>query len=172
MYSRCSQFLMGIIFCVTSCTNNKFDTDDIERNNANAQNPVNTSKTILGDVVFADTSFLFGNIQEGEMVQHTYTFTNTGKAPVSISKVTAQCGCTTPEYTQDIVAPGKKGKVTATFNSAGRGGPMGILNEKSITVQLDNSKTSQVVLKFKAYVFAKEGNATDEVDAAQNQEDH
>lgn len=171
MFSRRIQFLMGLIFLV-SCTNSKFDTDDIERNNANAQNPENTAKGPLGDVLFADTSFLFGNIQEGEMVQHTYTFTNTGKAPVSISNVTAQCGCTTPEYTQDIVAPGKNGKVTATFNSAGRGGPMGILNEKSITVQLDNSKTPQVVLKFKAYVFAKKGNASDEVDAVQDEIGH
>jgi hypothetical protein len=84
------------------------------------------------------------------------------RQPLSISNVTAQCGCTTPEYTHEVIAPGKTGKVTATFNSSSRGGPAGILNEKSITVQFENSKTTEVVLKFKANVIAPAGSVSEE----------
>ena len=105
---------------------------------------------------------LFRSVKDGEMVQHTYVFTNVGEAPLSISNVTAQCGCTAPEYSHEVIAPGKTGKVTATFNSSSRGGPAGILNEKSITVQFENSKTAEVVLKFKANVIAPEGSVSEE----------
>jgi len=79
----------------------------------------------MGDVVFKDTVFMFGDVKDGESVQHTYSFKNTGEAPLSIANVVAQCGCTTPEYTHEVVAPGESGKVTATFNSSNRGGPGG-----------------------------------------------
>jgi hypothetical protein len=105
---------------------------------------------------------MFGEVKDGEMVQHTYVFTNVGEAPLSISNVTAQCGCTTPEYSHEVIGPGKTGKVTATFNSSSRGGPAGILNEKSITVQFENSKTAEVVLKFKANVIAPAGSVSEE----------
>ena len=111
-----------------SCGQSEFEAEDIENNTATADQPKNTHKGPLGDVRFKDTSFMFGDVKDGEMVQHTYVFTNVGQAPLSISNVTAQCGCTTPEYTHEVIAPGKTGKVTATFNSSSRGGPAGILN--------------------------------------------
>ena len=141
-----------------SCGQSEFETEDIENNTATADQPKNTHKGPLGDVRFKDTSFMFGDVKDGEMVQHTYVFTNVGQAPLSISNVTAQCGCTTPEYTHEVIAPGTTGK----FNSSSRGGPAGILNEKSITVQFENSKTTEVVLKFKANVIAPAGSVSEE----------
>ena len=114
-----------------------------------------------GDVLFKDTLFMFGNVKDGASVEHTYSFKNTGEAPISIANVVAQCGCTTAEYTHEVVAPGETGKVTATFNSSNRGGPGGILNEKSITVTFENSKTAEVVLKYKANVIASEGSVSE-----------
>ena len=145
-----------------SCGQSEFEAEDIENNTATADQPKNKHKGPLGDVRFKDTSFMFGDVKDGEMVQHTYVFTNVGQAPLSISNVTAQCGCTTPEYTHEVIAPGKTGNVTATFNSSSRGGPAGILNEKSITVQFENSKTTEVVLKFKANVIAPAGSVSEE----------
>lgn len=151
-----------VVLILASCGSGSFDTDDIEENTATAESPKNEHKGPLGDVFFKDTVFVFGDVKDGESVQHTYTFKNTGNAPISITNVVAQCGCTTPEYTHEVVAAGKTGKVTATFNSSNRGGPGGILNEKSITVTFENSKTTEVVLKFKANVIAPEGSVSED----------
>lgn len=70
----------------------------------------------------ASDSYDFGEIKEGEKVEHEFTFTNTGNEPLIISKVQASCGCTTPEYSKNPIAPGEEGKVKVVFNSAGQAG--------------------------------------------------
>lgn len=67
-------------------------------------------------------SYDFGEVKEGEKVEHEFTFTNTGNEPLIISKVHASCGCTTPEYSKNPIAPGEVGKVKVVFNSDGQMG--------------------------------------------------
>ena len=55
----------------------------------------------------------------------------TGNAPLVIKQVDVTCGCTTPEWPKEPIAPGKSGTIKAVFNSAGK---MGQQN-KVITVQ-------------------------------------
>lgn len=74
-------------------------------------------------ITFDKKSHDFGTIQEnGGNVSYVFEFTNTGNAPLLIQRVSASCGCTTPEWTQTPVEPGKKGSVTAMFNPRGRSG--------------------------------------------------
>ncbi|HTN47133.1 MAG TPA: DUF1573 domain-containing protein [Flavipsychrobacter sp.] len=63
----------------------------------------------------------FGTIPEGPSVTYIFEFKNVGNAPLVIEDASASCGCTTPEWTKEPVLPGKKGKVTVTYNTAGRG---------------------------------------------------
>lgn len=66
----------------------------------------------------------FGTIgAEGGPVSHTFTFTNTGSAPLIIVSATASCGCTRPEYTTEPVKPGKKGTIKVTYLHSGQ--PLG-----------------------------------------------
>lgn len=63
----------------------------------------------------------FGTFSEKEPVQKcTFTFTNTGNAPLVINQAIASCGCTVPSYTKKPVAPGEKGTLTVTYNGKGR----------------------------------------------------
>lgn len=78
----------------------------------------------------------FGVVEEGQQASHTFEFTNTGNAPIVITNVAPSCGCTTPDWTRDPIAPGGKGKITASYNSAGR---PGVFN-KSINVQSNASE--------------------------------
>ena len=73
---------------------------------------------------FADTEHDFGTIKStGGAVSYEYKFTNTGKEPLVIITVTnGGCGCTTPTYPKEPIAPGKTGVVKITFNPAGRRG--------------------------------------------------
>ena len=95
-------------------------------------------------IEFDATSHDFGNIgAEGGPVSHTFTFTNTGEAPLIIVSATASCGCTRPEYTTKPVAPGKKGKITVTYLPSGQ--PLG---EFSKTVRVrTNAPGKRAVLQ-------------------------
>ena len=79
-------YLSALLLALSACGSGSFETDDIEENTATAENPVNKNKGPLGDVLFKDTVFMFGDVKDGESVQHTYTFKNTGVAPISIAK--------------------------------------------------------------------------------------
>lgn len=66
----------------------------------------------------------FGVIKEAAgKVSHTFVVKNTGTAPLVLTRVVATCGCTTPQYETQPIAPGKEGRITVTFNPAGRPGP-------------------------------------------------
>lgn len=63
----------------------------------------------------------FGKIPEGPVAEHVFEFTNVGKEPLIIRNAGASCGCTTPEWPKEPILPGKTGKITVRFNTAGRG---------------------------------------------------
>lgn len=83
----------------------------------------------------------FGTVKEGEKVEHEFKFTNTGSAPLIISNVQASCGCTTPEYSKNPVAPGETGLVKVVFNSAGQLGKQ----HKVITVSSNASSPNTLL---------------------------
>ena len=76
-----------------------------------------------GQLTFAEPVHTFGSIDEGTEARHVFRFTNTGDAPLVLTDVQTSCGCTTPAYTTDAVAPGESGEVTVVYDSAGRPGP-------------------------------------------------
>lgn len=73
-------------------------------------------------IEFAETKHDFGTIKEGEKPRHTYKFKNTGANPLLISKVTVGCGCTTPFFSKEPIAPGGEGEIVIEFNSKGKEG--------------------------------------------------
>jgi hypothetical protein len=79
---------------------------------------------------FTDTVHNFGTIQEKEIVQYDFVFTNNGKTPLIINSATGSCGCTVPSYPRDPIPPGKTDTMKVTFNSAGKHGHQ----EKAVTI--------------------------------------
>jgi hypothetical protein len=69
----------------------------------------------------------FGSIVQGDKVEHTFYFSNTGNEPLIITNVQVSCGCTTPKgWPRDPIPPGASGEITVSFNSAGK---MGVQNK-------------------------------------------
>jgi len=89
---------------------------------------------------FRNEDHSFGNIPEGPSVSYDFEFKNNGKEPIVLSNVQASCGCTTPTWPKEPIAPGKSAKITATYNTQGRPGPF----SKTITV---TSNVGSKVLK-------------------------
>ena len=92
-------------------------------------------------------SFDFGEITQGDTVSHTFTFKNVGTQPLKISNIKPSCGCTAPNWTQELVPPGAEGFVEVIFNSTGKSGTQ----NKSITVFL-NTEEKRKVLRFKGFI--------------------
>ena len=71
---------------------------------------------------FQQTEYDFGTVKQGEVVNHTFEFTNTGNSPLIIENASATCGCTVPDWTREPVAPGEKGQIAVQFNTTGKMG--------------------------------------------------
>ena len=69
---------------------------------------------------FEEEKHDFGDIFQGDKVEHVFEFENTGNEPLIITNVQTTCGCTAPEWPRDPVAPGQSGKIKVVFNSAGK----------------------------------------------------
>jgi len=99
---------------------------------------------------FEKTSHDFGTVNEGGPITHEFKFTNKGKVPLTISNVRASCGCTTPSWTNEPVAPGKTGSITAQYNTQNRPGPF----NKTLTVTA-NTEPAMSVLTITGTVLPK-----------------
>lgn len=64
----------------------------------------------------------FGTIKEGEVVTHTFKFTNVGEAPLVIQNAQASCGCTVPDWTKEPVPVGGTGEVQVKYDSKNKSG--------------------------------------------------
>jgi len=96
-------------------------------------------------VQFESTTFNFGNLRQGDVAEHTFTFRNTGDRPLEIRNVRASCGCTVPEWTRELIPPGGTGRIEARFNSAGKTGHQ----HKTLTVEtnIEGEPYLQLVLQ-------------------------
>tara|TARA_B100001245_G_scaffold217558_1_gene186125 strand:- start:477 stop:1001 length:525 start_codon:yes stop_codon:yes gene_type:complete len=79
---------------------------------------------------FAELDHDFGSIKEGDVVEHTFKFKNTGDAPLIISSATASCGCTVPDWPKEPIPVGEEGEIQVRFNSAKKPG----VQNKTITI--------------------------------------
>ncbi|MDL2223306.1 DUF1573 domain-containing protein [Bacteroidales bacterium OttesenSCG-928-M11] len=95
-------------------------------------------------VSFDETVHDFGTIAEkGGRVTHTFEFTNISDKPITVSRVKASCGCTSPSWTKTAIEPGAKGSVSATYSPAGRPGKF----NKSLTVTLSEGPVVRLSIK-------------------------
>lgn len=82
-------------------------------------------------IKFTETLFAFGEIKQGDVVEHVFKFKNEGNAPLLLTNVQATCGCTVPQWPRETaIAPGEMGEIKVVFNSRGKGG----MQSKTITV--------------------------------------
>ncbi len=103
-------------------------------------------------IVFEQTDHNFGSFKESEGVQTTtFKFKNEGTVPLVLSNVRASCGCTTPQWTREPVAPNATGEIQVSYNPKNRPGAF----NKTITVS-SNAENPTVVLRISGSVEQRE----------------
>ncbi|MFL0354024.1 DUF1573 domain-containing protein [Xanthomarina sp. GH4-25] len=89
----------------------------------------------------------YGTIEKGADGVRVFEFTNTGNAPLIISKVNSSCGCTVPKKPEGPIQPGETGQIEVKYDT-NRVNPI----RKTITV-ISNADTPTVALKIKGEVI-------------------
>lgn len=131
--------LATLVACGNTGNNGEQTTDTLENELAQG-----------GKLEFGESVYDFGEVKEGEIVEHVYAYTNTGTAPVILSQVSASCGCTTPSYTQTPVLPGKSGEVKVSFDSNGQVGKQ----QKIVTI-VSSAENRVTTVQLKGEVLPK-----------------
>lgn len=88
---------------------------DIIRNPVSADTPIDTVN--VAKMSFEEQNYEFGEVMEGEIVEHTFKFKNTGKAPLVIQGARSTCGCTVPEWPKDPIPVGEEGEIFVRFDT-------------------------------------------------------
>ncbi|NJN25650.1 MAG: DUF1573 domain-containing protein [Cyclobacteriaceae bacterium] len=97
---------------------------------------------------FKITEYDFGDINQGEVVQHVFDFVNAGNIPLVIHNVLTTCGCTTPEWPHHPIMPGDSSQVLVVFNAASKIGRQ----NKVITIRT-NASAGDYRLRISAMVL-------------------
>lgn len=96
------------------------------------------------EITFEATTFDFGDIKQGDVVEHIFNFENTGNQPLIISNATTTCGCTASEYKKgEPIGPGETSQIKVKFNSRGK---MGAIN-KVVTIKSNIGEDRKISIK-------------------------
>ncbi len=102
-------------------------------------------------IEFEKTRHDFGVIREdGGLAEYEFKFTNKGILPLVITNVQVTCGCTTPQWSREAIAPGRSGTIKAAFNPYNRPGVF----DKTLTVTA-NTQPSATQLRIHGIVEPK-----------------
>jgi hypothetical protein len=118
--------LLGIAFAFSSCS--KVEKTNEEKQ-ANGKMPV--------FALIDSSSYDFGTIQEGAVVEHSFRFRNDGEYPLILNNITSSCGCTTPEWPKEPIGPNETSSIKVRFDSKNKSGPQ----VKTITVYANTEPT-------------------------------
>lgn len=100
-------------------------------------------------IKFAEPIFDFGRVKAGEVVKHTYAFTNIGDQVLEIHNVQPSCGCTPLGEWSRRVEPGQTGSIAVQFNSANFNGAV----FKTISVACNDKTQPSHILQLKGTIW-------------------
>lgn len=139
-------------FTFFSCKDNAADKVKDENVATAAERDADSGKFPV--MKFQEEEFDFGTIDQGTHVEHTFRFTNTGDAPLTIVDAKSSCGCTVPTWTKTPINPGDSGELLVKFDGSGQNQVT-----KTITVT-SNTQEGTEQLRIKAFVNPKNPTST------------
>jgi len=113
------------------------------------EDDVDTS--LMAKMQFEETVYDFGEVNEGDIVKHTFRYKNVGKRPLLLKVAHSTCGCTVPHYNSATpIPPGGMDSIVVVFNTTNKTERQ----EKPITV-IANSHPNKVILYLRGLVKQK-----------------
>ena len=95
-------------------------------------------------ITFEKTVIDYGTVDKGANGVRDFVFTNTGNAPLIISKATAACGCTVPQWPRQPIPVGGSGEIKVQFDSSNKPG----MQNKVVTITANTeSKVKKLLIR-------------------------
>lgn len=157
---------LSLVLLLASCGNSEMEkrlanlerrVNQLENGNVvrNTQSPTNvppassieTNVTANAAFQWDNTLYNFGTIKQGEIVNYTFKFTNSGTEDLVIRSTSASCGCTVPQHTKDPVPPGGTGEIVVRFDSKGKNG-----QQNPVITVVANTNPAQTRLSLRGFV--------------------
>jgi hypothetical protein len=107
-----------------------------------AQGTQTTAKPVAEMLTLKETSFDFGKIPQGKPVTHEFELVNASNDTLKLENVQASCGCTTPIWKKDAVAPGASTKINVGYNALAEGA-----FEKPVTIYYNGNQVKTITIK-------------------------
>lgn len=105
-------------------------------------------------IKFEKATHDFGDINQGDVVEYTFDFQNTGNEALVLSNVMTSCGCTVPQWPHDPIAAGEKSQIKVRFNSTGKMG-----HQTKVIRVVSNSKDGEARVTITANVLPKKADS-------------
>lgn len=134
--------LLTLSFGLALCINAQQTHNEHDGHNHGNTAPATTVNAADELLKFNVSEYDFGKIAQHKPVYYSFKITNTGKTPLKLDNVQASCGCTTPEWSREPIAPGATADIKVGYNAAAEG-PF----DKSITVTYNTSQSKQIRIK-------------------------
>lgn len=136
-----------IVFCfvalATSCS-----TSPSKKVNSTNASEVTMKKDTVPVMSFDKVEHDFGTINEGDIVETTFSFTNTGTRDLLILNARGSCGCTVPDYPKNTpIAPGESADVKVKFDSNNKPNN----NNRSVTFTTNTARGREMI-RIKTFV--------------------
>lgn len=109
-----------------------------------------TQKVDGAVITLEKVSHDFGDINQGDVVEQVFKFTNTGNQPLIISEIKTTCGCTTPVFPKNPIMPGASGEIKVGFNSAGKA------NKQTKVLPIISNAANDASITFTTNVIVKQ----------------
>jgi hypothetical protein len=136
-----------LIGCIAISCNNSASKKVIKENVAQAE-AKQEAQSDLPVMTFEKSEHDFGTINEGDVVETAFAFTNTGNSDLTILDARGSCGCTVPEYPKNTpIAPGETGEIKVKFDSANKPG-----NQLKTVTLTTNTARGRDILRIKTMV--------------------
>jgi len=145
-------FFLILAGAIVSCQDNATSKIDASKQKERSViTPDQVDASTDAQMEFEEIEWDFGTIEQGDVVEYSYRFVNTGSDPLIISNARGSCGCTVPEWPRVPVEPGESGVINVKFNSKGKKGKQ----NKRVTLTT-NMVPNKIVLTVKGEVNVKE----------------
>jgi len=145
----------------TSCGEQAAETEGTSNETTTENNLTPENVEAITSIKFDEESFDFGSITQGEKVEHTFKFTNTGENDLVIVSAKGSCGCTIPKWPKEPIAPGGQGDIFVVFNSEGKSNKQ----HKQVSI-IANTEPATTVVSITGDVIAPDSKPTNAEGAA------
>jgi hypothetical protein len=105
------------------------------------------SQTGTAEFSFENKVIKFPKVNADTILNFTYRFTNSGTAPLIISDIKAGCSCTSIEFSDKPILPGKESVIKVSFDTKNKFG----YQDRTLIITSNARKTTET-LRFKGVV--------------------